>query len=50
MCGQGLMMGPGTGLNLAQLIAKGKPLIDKDVFNLLSPDRNFYNSKKEALM
>jgi sarcosine oxidase subunit beta len=49
MCGQGFMMGPGVGLNLANLIIKGQPVIDKDVFNLLSPDRDFYSSKKEAL-
>ncbi|MFE3845339.1 NAD(P)/FAD-dependent oxidoreductase [Thermoplasmatota archaeon] len=49
MCGQGLMMGPGVGLNLANFITKGHPIIDKDIFNLLSPDRNFYSGKKEAL-
>ena len=49
MCGQGFMMGPGVGLNLANLIVKGKPKIDRDVFNLLSPDRDFYSGKKEAL-
>ncbi len=49
MCGQGFMMGPGVGLNLANLIIKGNPIIDKDVFNLLSPDRDFYSGKKEAL-
>ena len=49
MCGQGFMMGPGVGLNLTNLITKGKPLIDQEVFNLLSPDRDFYSGKKEAL-
>lgn len=49
MCGQGFMMGPGVGLNLANLIVKGKTLIKKEVFDLLSPDRNFYSGKKEAL-
>lgn len=49
MCGQGFMMGPGVGLNLANLISKDKPVIDKKVFDLLSPDRNFYSGKKEAL-
>jgi len=49
MCGQGFMMGPGVGLNLANLITKGKPSIKKEVFNLLSPDRDFYSGKKEAL-
>lgn len=49
MCGQGFMMGPGVGLNLANLIARGSPIIKKEVFNLLSPNRNFYTGKKEAL-
>ena len=49
MCGQGFMMGPGVGLNLASLITKGKPVIKQDVFDLLSPDRDFYSGKKEAL-
>jgi len=49
MCGQGFMMGPGVGLNLANLIVNGKPIIKKDVFSLLDPDRDFYSGKKEAL-
>ena len=49
MCGQGLMMGPGVAKNLSSLIVKGKPDINKDVFNLLSPDRDFYSGKKEVL-
>lgn len=49
MCGQGFMMGPGVGKNLASLIVKGTPIIKKEVFNMLSPDRDFYSGKKEAL-
>lgn len=49
MCGQGFMMGPGVGLNLTKIITKGNPVIDMDVFNLLSPDRDFYSGKKETL-
>jgi len=49
MCGQGLMMGPGVALNLAHLIARGAPVVEKKVFDLLSPDRDFYSGKKEAL-
>jgi len=49
MCGQGFMMGPGVSLNLASLITKGKPTIKKEIFDLLSPDRDFYSGKKEAL-
>lgn len=48
MCGQGFMMGPGVGANLASLITKGKPLVDPEVFNLLSPSRDF-GAKKEKL-
>ena len=49
MCGQGFMMGPGVGQNLANLITKDRSLIKKETFDLLSPDRNFYSGKKEAL-
>jgi sarcosine oxidase subunit beta len=49
MCGQGFMMGPGAGKNLAKLIATGKPAMDEKIFNTLSPERNFYTSKEEAL-
>jgi len=49
MCGQGFMMGPGVGFNLASLITKGEPSINNEVFDLLSPDRDFYSGKKEAL-
>jgi sarcosine oxidase subunit beta len=49
MCGQGFMLGPGVGLNLANLIAKGKSILKQDVFDLLSPDRDLYNGKKEVL-
>ena len=48
-CGQGFMMGPGIGLNLASLITRGTSTIKREVFNLLSPDRDFYSEKKEAL-
>ena len=49
MCGQGFMLGPGVGKNLAKFIATGKPDIDEKVFELLSPNRNFSGSKGEAL-
>jgi sarcosine oxidase subunit beta len=49
MCGQGFMLGPGVGLNLAHLIVHGKPLLEPEVFNLLSPERNFYEGKEEKL-
>jgi len=49
MCGQGFMLGPGVGKNLADLIAHGKPLLEREVFELLSPERDFYKEKKELL-
>jgi sarcosine oxidase subunit beta len=49
MCGQGFMMGPGVGKNLASLIIKEKTDIKKEVFDLLTPNRDFYSGKKEAL-
>jgi sarcosine oxidase subunit beta len=49
MCGQGFMLGPGIARNLAHLIARGKPYIDVDLFSMLSPERDFYRGKKEAL-
>jgi sarcosine oxidase, subunit beta len=49
MCGQGLMLGPGVAQNLASLITTGKPLIDEEIFEDLSPKRDFYAGKGEAL-
>ena len=49
MCGQGFMLGPGVGMNLAALVTHGRPLIDPEVFDLLSPGRSFAAGKKEAL-
>ena len=49
MCGQGFMMGPGVGYNLASLIINGKPAMDDTVFEMLNPDRDFFSGKKEAL-
>jgi len=49
MCGQGFMLGPGVGKSLAALIVHGKPSIPSEIFDLLSPSRDLYASKKEAL-
>jgi sarcosine oxidase subunit beta len=49
MCGQGFMLGPGVGKNMAALIVDGKPLLPDEVFSLLRFKRDFYASKKEAL-
>jgi sarcosine oxidase subunit beta len=49
MCGQGFMMGPGVGYNLASHITKGKPAMDTDIYELLSPSRNLGRGKAERL-
>ena len=49
MCGQGFMMGPGVGINLASLIIEGKPKIDENIFALLKPDRDFAAAGTEKL-
>ncbi|MDO9537752.1 MAG: FAD-binding oxidoreductase [Thermoplasmata archaeon] len=49
MCGQGFMLGPGVGLNLASHIAKGKPEMDMEIYELLSPSRNLERGKVEKL-
>ena len=49
MCGQGFMMGPGVGRNIANLIVRGCPLMAPDAFATMSFYRDFYGSKKEAL-
>jgi sarcosine oxidase subunit beta len=49
MCGQGFMMGPGVGYNLASHITKGKPEMDQEIYELLSPNRNLGRGKAERL-
>lgn len=49
MCGQGFMLGPGVGMNMANLITQGKPLIDREVFDSLSFYRDFDQAHAEAL-
>lgn len=49
MCGQGFMMGPGVGYNLASHIARGKPAMGRDVYELLSPNRDLKSGKAERL-
>ena len=49
MCGQGFMLGPGVGKNLASLVARGSPLIEREVFDLVSPARDLFGGKREAL-
>ncbi len=49
LCGQGFMLGPGVGMNLASLVLHGRPVIDPDVFRLLSPARDLYAGTRESL-
>jgi len=49
MCGQGFMLGPGVGMNLASLVIRGVPTFNREVFDLLSPARDFYRGQKESL-
>jgi sarcosine oxidase subunit beta len=49
MCGQGFMLGPGLGKNMAHYIVHGKPLIDPVIFKNYSFYRDFKGARKEAL-
>ena len=49
MCGQGFMMGPGIGRNMANVILHGKPLMEQGVFDTLKFHRDFHKARKEAL-
>ena len=49
MCGQGFMLGPGVAMNLASLVTRGKPAMDPEVFDLLSPARDVFGTKRESL-
>jgi sarcosine oxidase subunit beta len=49
MCGQGFMLGPGIGRNMAEYIAEGRPLIPPDIFNTLALERTMGSGHEEAL-
>jgi len=49
MCGQGFMMGPGIGANLANLIAKDTPIMKQSTWDYMSPDRSFKTDDVERL-
>ena len=49
MCGQGFMLGPGVGRNMASFIVHGTPVIPGEVWSLISFYRDFYEGRKEAL-
>lgn len=48
MCGQGFMLGPGVGRNMASLIVHGRPVIDEKIFASVGFYRDFY-ARAEAL-
>jgi sarcosine oxidase, subunit beta len=48
-CGQGFMMGPGVGKNIAKLVAAGRPLMEEEIFKSMSFYRDFSAAKAEAL-
>jgi sarcosine oxidase subunit beta len=48
-CGQGFMMGPGIGRNIASVVTTGKPLMEQSVFDTMSFRRDFGSAKVEAL-
>ena len=48
-CGQGFMMGPGVGRNVAKLISTGRPLMEDEIFKGMSFYRDFSAAKTEAL-
>ena len=45
----GIYDGSGVAKNLASMIVKGKPIIDRKTMASLRADRDFYASKKEML-
>ncbi len=49
MCGQGFMLGPGVARNLASWVLRGRPEVDSDLLAPLSPSRDFFAARKEAL-
>ena len=49
MCGQGFMLGPGVGRCLASLVARGRPSIETEIFETLSPGRTLLGGGTESL-
>ena len=49
MCGQGFMMGPGIGANLANLIAKNEPIMKQRTWDFMRFDRSFKTDDVERL-
>lgn len=48
-CGQGFMMGPGVGKNIAKLVSSGRPLMEGDIFDNMTFYRDFSAARAEAL-
>lgn len=49
MCGQGFMLGPGVGENIASLIVNNKPFIPEEAHACFRYNRDFYQERTEAL-
>ena len=49
MCGQGFMLGPGAGKNIASLIVDKKPIISEEANQFFRYNRDFYKAKTETL-
>ena len=49
MCGQGLMLGPGIGKNIASMIINSKPCISEEAQACFRCDRDLGNAETEAL-
>ncbi len=49
MCGQGFMLGPGVGKNIASMIINNKPHISVEAQNCFRYDRDIYKTSTETL-
>ena len=49
MCGQGFMLGPGVGANIASLIVNNRPFISEEAQACFRYNRDFYKKQAEAL-
>ena len=49
MCGQGFMLGPGVGANIASMIVNNRPFIPDEAQACFRYNRDFYKKQAEAL-
>jgi len=49
MCGQGFMLGPGVGKNIASMIINNKPYISAEAQNCFRYDRDINKTSTETL-